>query len=131
MLHFSPWAPVLVAATGCFLVGGLWFSPVMFGNRWIEELDAGDRAEGRAAGALLAVPAALVTAIVFGVLIRSADVHSLGLGVVVGLMVWAAFAVAIHLPAFYLERAPVRTAIDVGHKLIVFVLMGAIIGGWR
>ena len=131
MLHLAPWTQVLVAATCCFLVGGLWFSPLMFGNRWVQELDAGDRAESRVAGALLAVPAALATAVALGVLIRSTDVHSLGMGVVIGLLVWGAFAVAIHLPAFYLEHAPVRTAIDVGHKPIVYVLIGAIIGGWH
>lgn len=104
---------------------------MLFGNRWITELHATDRAGNRAAGALLAVPAAFVSAVVLGVLIRSADVNSIGAGIAVGALVWSAFAVAIHLPAFYLEHAPVRTAIDVGHKLVVYVLMGAIIGAWQ
>jgi hypothetical protein len=31
------WIAILVAATACFLLGGLWYSPVLFGKAWQRE----------------------------------------------------------------------------------------------
>ena len=130
MLHLAPWPAVLVAAAVCFVIGGLWFSPILFGTRWLQELHVANPEASRAVGALLALPAAFVAALVLGLLIRSAGVSSAAGGAGMGVIVWGGFGIAIHLPAIFLERAPARTAIDAGHKFVVYVAMGAIIGAW-
>ena len=131
MLHLAPWGAVIAAAAAGFVIGGIWFSPLLFGTQWLRALDVSDAEGGRAAGALLALPASFVAALVLGILIRSAGVSSAPGGAAVGALVWIAFSVAIHLPAMFLERAPTRAVIDAGHKLAVYVVMGAIIGALR
>lgn len=131
MILFPNFWSVLVAAAICFVAGGLWFSPPFFGNTWIKELDANPKQLNPAAGALLAIPASVIAALGMGVLVASSHVSSVYGGIGIALIVWLAFAVAIHLPAAYLEQAPKRFLIDTGHKLLVYMLMGAILGVWH
>lgn len=130
MLTLAAWPAVLGASLACFVIGGFWFSPLMFGDAWVRELHAESRAENRAVGALLALPAAIVAAFVLGVLIASVGATTAAKGILVGLLVWLGFCAAIHIPAVYLEGRPIRFAIDSGHKLAICVAMGAILGIW-
>ena len=31
------WLAILVAAISAFVVGGIWYSPLMFGNAWMKD----------------------------------------------------------------------------------------------
>jgi len=131
MLTSAPIGAVVAAAASSFVIGGLWFSPLVFGRVWLRELHASELPQSRAVGALLAIPASLGAAFGLGVLIASTHADTLWRGIVLASLVWLAFAVAIHLPAAYLEHAPRRFAIDIGHQLVVFLTMGSILGAWH
>ena len=130
MIHFPSLIGVVAASVIAFGIGGLWFSPALFGNDWLKELHVGDRPVSRSTGALLAIPAAVGSALILGILIESIGSATPLKGVCIGFLIWLGFAVAIHLPAIYLEHAPRRFLIDAGHKLVVFVAMGAALGAW-
>jgi hypothetical protein len=123
---------VLVAAVAGFIVGGVWFAPPVFGTACLRALEISeqDAAKTRAAGIALAFVATLMTAYVLAILVRFAGATTALEGIVIGLLVWLAFAVAIHLPAANLERRPRRFLIDVGHQFVVYLLMGAIVAVW-
>jgi hypothetical protein len=38
MMHGINWLAVLVSAVAAFMLGGLWFSPVMFAKQWVAAL---------------------------------------------------------------------------------------------
>lgn len=128
MISYPTATGVLLAALVCFLIGGLWFSPLLFATPWMEELKVQDQSTNRVMGAAVAIPQSLLSAFVLGTLLASARVTDAGHGILFGLLVWLGFCVAVHLPAAYLEGAPRRFAIDIGHKLAICVAMGAILG---
>jgi hypothetical protein len=121
----------IAAATAAgFLIGGLWFSPVLFAEAWLRELRATDAPKSRTMGAILALPTVFVVACVLGMIVRAAGATTAPEGMAVGALVWVAFAFAVHVPAAYLEGAPRRFLIDAGHKLVLYVVMGAILALW-
>lgn len=130
MIRFASAAPCAVAAALCFVVGGLWFSPALFGRPWVEELHV--RAEpSRALGAMVAIPASIAAAVGLGALTASARVTGLPAALAVAGIVWICFIVGIELPALFLEKAPRRFAIGAGHKLVVLTGMGVVFGLWQ
>ena len=130
MIRFEPFWPTAVAATLCFLIGGLWFSPLLFGKAWMKELHV-DREPSRAVGALLAIPATIAAAVGLGVLTASAHATDVPTALAVAGTVWISFIVGIELPALYLENAPRRFAIGAGHKLVVLTTMAIVYGLWQ
>ena len=125
-------AGVLGAAVAGFVVGGVWFAPPVFGTSWLRALAISDQDAARTRGPNigLAFVATLMTAYVLGLFVRFAGAATALDGIAIGFLVWLAFAFAMHLPAAYLERAPRKFLIDVGHKLVVYLVMGAILAVW-
>jgi len=123
---------VLVAAISSFLVGGLWYSPLLFGPTW--QRAAGDvRKPGDAHPARVfgvSVVFALIAAWVYAVLIPAPASASMallqGLGVGAG-VVGASFGINYQ----FANRPPVLWLIDAGYHTLQFALYGLIIGLWR
>jgi hypothetical protein len=124
-------AGLVAAVVAGFVVGGIWFGPV-FGTSWLRALAISDSeaAKTRVSGIGLAFVGTLVTAYVLGVFVRFAGATSALDGIVIGFLSWLAFAFAIHLPAANLERNPRKFLIDVGHKFVAYLVMGAILSVW-
>ena len=123
----------LAAATVVgFVIGGIWFAPPVFGTAWLRALSISDEdaAKTRGVGIALAFIATLVTAYILGLFVRFAGATSALEGAAIGFLAWLAFAVAVHLPAVNLERQPRRFLIDIGHKLTLYTVMGAILAIW-
>jgi len=123
---------VLAAAVVGFVIGGVWFAPQTFGKAWlrVQAISDQDAAKTQGVGVALAFVATLATAYVLGLFVRFAGATTPVEGATIGLLAWLAFAVAIHLPAANLERKPEKFLIDIGHKLAVYVVMGAILAIW-
>jgi hypothetical protein len=123
---------VLVAALSSFLVGGLWYSPVLFGPTW--QRAAGDvRKPGDAHPArvfglsfLFALAAAFAYALIIPL---AADATSAVLqGVAVGAgLVAASFGINYQ----FANRPSVMWFIDGGYHTVQFALYGLILGLWR
>jgi hypothetical protein len=124
---------VLVAAAATFLVGGLWYSPMLFQRAWMKanNLTEADLAAGG-------------TGRIFGFAFLIAVVMSLNLAMFLNApgttVTWGATAgaltavwVALGIGTFALfERRPAAyTAINGGYWFVSLVLMGAILGAWR
>jgi hypothetical protein len=123
---------VLVAAVSSFLVGGLWYSPVLFGPTWQRAAGdvrkPGDAHPARVFGVSLGF--ALVAAWAYAVLIPAPASTTLALlqGVGVGAaVVGASFGINYQ----FANRPPVLWLIDAGYHTLQFALYGLIIGVWR
>jgi hypothetical protein len=122
---------VLVAALSSFLLGGLWYSKVLFGPRWQRE--AGDTRPGQAHPAKvfgLSFLFALVAAFAYALLIPPAPdagrAVAQGLGVGAG-VVAASFGINYQ----FANRSTVMWLIDGGYHSTQFALYGLILGLWR
>jgi hypothetical protein len=132
MAQINYWA-VLAAAGASFVLGGLWYSPALFYRPWMraaglneEQLRHGNMAKIFGISLLLQIVAAFVLAMFLG---AEADI---AFGASAGFMV-GAFWVATAFGVVYLfERRPVSLLlINGGYNVVVYTVMGVIIGAWH
>jgi Protein of unknown function (DUF1761) len=123
---------VVVAAVSSFLLGGLWYSPALFGRTWQRE--AGDTrkpGEGHPARVFgLSFLFALVAALAYAALIPApstalqAAIQGLALGAGV---VAASFGINYQ----FANRSTKLLLIDGGYHTAQFCIYGLILGLWR
>lgn len=132
MSQLNYWA-VLVAAVAGFFLGGLWYSPALFYKPWLraaglneEQLRHGNMAKIFGVSLLLQLVAAFVLALFIG---AEADI---AFGATAGFMVGAAWVVTAFGVVYLFERRPlVLLLINGGYNVVVYSLMGAILGAWH
>lgn len=120
---------VLLAALSGFLLGGLWYSPALFANKWMalsgqseEKLKSGSMPLIFGGAFLLNLLAALVLALFLGPL---ALPYATLAGLAVGLC-WVTASLGVN---YLFERRPIGLwLINGGYFTIQFTMMGAIIG---
>lgn len=124
---------VVAATVLAFVVGGLWYSPVMFLKAWLAgagltEADTQKGHPGKIYGGAFALT--FVAATLLAVLIG--DHKSLLAGVHWGLIISIGW-VATSLGTNYLfERRSLKLwLVNAGYNVVTFVLMGAVIGMWK
>ena len=129
--------PILVAALAAFLIGALWYSPVLFAKAWVrtngytpERLAAMRANAGRAyAGSFVAF---VVMASVLGLLLRHLGADSTADGAAWGFHAWLGFALPIGFTAnLYSDKPAAAFLIDAGYQLVYMTVMGAILGAWQ
>lgn len=126
------WA-VLLAAIASFILGGLWYSPVLFYKRWMvaaglseEHLRTGSMMRIFGVSLLLQLVASFVLALFLG------PEANLEFGVLAGFMVGSAWVATAFGVVYLFERRSLSLfLINGGYQVIVFTLMGAILGAWR
>jgi hypothetical protein len=133
-MNFNPLA-VLVAAISSFVLGGLWYSRVLFGPAW-----------GRAAGVSMDQPqtgpkhavsvfgvsfvCALIAAVALATNLGPAP--PLRLAVMQGLVIGACFVAACFgINYQFANRSAILWLIDGGYHIVQFVLYGVILGLWH
>ncbi|MFT3735167.1 MAG: DUF1761 domain-containing protein [Rhodocyclaceae bacterium] len=123
---------VFIAAASSFLLGGLWYSPMLFGTAWQREAgDGRKQGEGHPAKVFgLSFLFALIAAFVYALLIpAAADVAQAalqGLGVGAG-VVAASFGINYQ----FANRSTKLWLIDGGYHSVQFLIYGLIIGLWH
>ncbi len=126
------WLAVLVATIVAFVLGGLWYSKVLFGNVWMQEVGLTEEAVNNAnmprtfATTFLLQ---LIAAVAIAALIGNDGNWQLGLqtGLWVGLF-WIATAYGV---TYLFEQRPFRLwLINAGYYVVLYAVMGTIIGAW-
>jgi hypothetical protein len=126
------WA-ILAAAVSAFLLGGLWYSPVLFGAMWKRANGFGTDEPPPPGPKIFAISFLLSLVMSFNLAMFLNDPKTtLGWGATAGFLAgfgWAAMGIGI---VSLFERRPWTYAIvNGGYLTIALVLMGTILGGWR
>jgi hypothetical protein len=124
------WVAVVVAAVACFLLGGLWYSPVLFGKAWQREtgltderLKQGNLALIFGGSFVLALLAAWNFANFLGP--RPNLLFGTAVGFSAGLL-WVASSFGIN---YLFERKTFKLfAINGGYHTLQFTIIGAVLG---
>ncbi len=124
---------VFVAAVVSFLIGGLWYSPIVFANTWMREAglsEAQTRQANMARVFSLSGLAAVVMA--FNLAAFIGPKASLGFGLFAGLAAGVGW-VAMSLGVIYLfeQRSLKLWLINSGYQVLSYGVMGAILGAWK
>jgi len=123
---------VLAAALSSFLLGGLWYSPLLFGTRWQHAAGIAIKQEGghpaRVFG--LSFVFALIAAFAYACLVPvPADALD---AAVQGVLLGAGFvAASFGINYQFANRSTVLWLIDGGYHTVQFGIYGLILGLWR
>jgi hypothetical protein len=120
---------MLLAAVSSFLVGGLWYSPVLFGKVWNAEngSPAGEGHPARIFGISFAF--SMLAAVCFGVLVGPSPelAASIRTGALVGAgLVAASFGINYQ----FAQRSFKLWLIDGGYHALQFLIFGVVFGMW-
>lgn len=125
---------VLAAGVTAFVLGGLWYSPLLFGPAWRRAsgvTDAALAAQSRGKVMLLAFMLTLVMAFNLAAFLNEPST-TLAWGATAGFLAgfgWVALGFGI---VGLFESRPISyVLVNGGYMVVAFVVMGAIIGGWR
>lgn len=126
------WA-VLVAALSTFLIGGVWYSPLLFGKAWMREngfteesLKGGNMAKIFGLTFVLAIIAAVNLAMFMG----PEDKPAMGAmwGFLAGFG-WVATFVGTHY--LFERRSFTLFLINAGYSIVALTTMGVILAAWK
>ncbi len=139
-MRFPPvnYLAVLVAGLVIFMLGGLWYSPVLFAKRWMAlmgKTEADITPEAKASMPMmyaLAFVCSLLTAWVLAVLLN----HFVSLtplrGAMVGALCWLGFAAPTsYATSLFSMQKKELWLINSAYNLVSFVLAGIILAIWR
>ena len=126
------WLAVLAAAISAFLLGGLWYSPALFGKAWQrgagltdEQLKGGNPAKIYGGAFAFSLVAAATFAMFLGkVPAATATAYGLCAG-----LTWVAASFGIN---YLFERRPFGLLlVNGGYHTLQFTLYGLILGWWQ
>lgn len=132
------WA-ILVATLSTFVIGGLWYSPVLFGNAWMnaagvseQEIQQGNKAKIFGLAFIFELIMAFNLAMFLTGSPEAAEQMNAGAGAFYGFLTgfgWIFFALAVN--SLYEQRSWKYIFINGGYWTIAFTVMGLIIGAWK
>ena len=126
--------PVFVATFAAFTIGGLWYSPLLFAKAWMRtnnftEADLGKGSQVK----ILSIAFVLTLLMAFNLAAFLANPGTTTkFGAAAGFAAgfgWVALGFGV--VALFERRSFKYVLINGGYMTVAFVVMGAIIGGWR
>ena len=133
---------IVVAAIVIFILGGLWYSPVLFAKKWIA-LQGRTEEQVRAQAASANMPVLYVSAFVCAFLTAWVMAHLIahmaaitevnaGHGAMFGVVCWLGFAAPTsYATAIFSGKPKQLWFIDTSYNLVSFALAGIILAVWR
>jgi Protein of unknown function (DUF1761) len=128
---------VLVSGAVIFMLGGLWYSPVLFAKRWVALIGRTEEELKANAGAmrtnyLFVFLCGMVTAWVMALVVGNFAPASTVDGALIGALCWLGFAGATSFgSALFSGKPKALWLIDSGFNLAAFVVAGIILARWR
>jgi hypothetical protein len=147
-MPFPPvnWLAILVAAIVIFILGGLWYSPMLFSKKWMalqNKTEEQAQAEMASANMPLMYVSAFITALITAVVMAHILSHLVagpdyGIhagaahGAMFGFLCWLGFAApSSYATALFSGKPKQLWLIDSTYNLVSFGLAGAILAVWR
>jgi hypothetical protein len=126
------WLAVALAAVSAFLVGGLWYSPLLFGKPWARLVGLTDAQQGQ--GVARVFGGAFVCAAIASVNLAFfiGDAGGVAFGTMAGFAAGLGWVATGLTTTMLFERRPgALIAIDAGYHVVALTLMGFILGAWK
>ena len=121
---------VLLAGIVTFVLGALWYSPVMFGKEWMKLADV-KKAKNNPAHFIGGFVSTLVMIYIFAYIMEMFVITTILSGVTFGLLVWLGFVGTITFGSVLWERKPWKLyLLNNAYHLISFAIIGAILAAY-
>ena len=127
------WLAILVAGISAFVLGGVWYSPALFGNAWMKENrltleDVKKGNKGKIFGWSFIL--SLIMAANLGMYLNAPGIN-LSQGILYGFLTGIWIFCGIAIVGLFEHKSARYIFINGGYMLLGLTLMGAIIGVWR
>jgi hypothetical protein len=124
---------ILVATIAYFMIGGTWYSPVLFANAWMKESKVvPDKSKGIAQLLVVTFFITLFMVFILAYFINTSGADSLQKGLLTGLLAGLGFvATTIGITFLYEGRTIKLFLIDAGYHVTGLIVAGGILGMWR
>lgn len=124
---------IFVAALSTFLIGGLWYSPVLFSNAWMKENGFTEEdLKGANMALIFGSSFVLELIIAFNLAAFLGESSDIVWGITAGALAgigWVAASMGI---TYLFERKSMKLfLINAGFHMLAFIVMGAILGVWK
>lgn len=128
------WLAVIAAALANFAVGGLWYSPALFGKAWMRANEFSQEDLGKGNPALIYGVSALFCLIMAANLAAFVSFEGATFGFIVGASIaaglgWAALGLGV--VALFERRSWTYILVNGGYLTVAFAVMGVILALWR
>jgi hypothetical protein len=127
------WLAVLVAGISAFVLGGVWYSPALFGKAWmkenkmsVEDVQKGNKGKIFGWSFILS----LVMAVNLAMFLNDAKI-GLEMGIVYGLLTGLWIFCGIAIVALFELKSARYIFVNGGYMVVALGMMGAIIGAWK
>lgn len=128
------WLAVIAAAVSTFVIGGLWYSPILFGKVWMKANGFSEEQLSGGSPAIIFGVSGLFALVMAANLAAFLNFDGLTLGFAVGAGVAAGLgfaAMGLGIVALFERRNFTYILINGGYLTVAFAVMGLIIGVWR
>lgn len=127
------WLAIIAATLLSFVIGSLWYSPVLFGKIWMKEVQLNEEQMKNSNMALIFGTAFLLIFIsMFNLAMFLGPKSDLSFGLMAGFLTgfgWVATSIGV---LYLFERRSLKLFfINSGYHIVCFTLSGAIIGSWK
>ena len=127
------WLAVLIAGISAFILGGVWYSPALFGKSWMKEnnFTVDDVQKGNK-GKIFGWSFVLSMVMAANLAMFLADpTIDLAMSIVYGFLTGTWIFCGIAIVGLFEHKSARYIFINGGYMLVALSLMGAIIGAWR
>ncbi len=131
--NLNLWA-VLVASLSSFVIGSIWYSPILFGKKWMKlnGFTEDDLKEGLPMPVVFGTSFVMYLLAAFSLGMFLGTSANIGFGIFAGAMIAVFWIGTSKLNNVLFERQKFSLfLIHAGYDLVSFIVMGAIIGGWQ
>jgi hypothetical protein len=129
---------VIVATLAHYILGGLWYSPLLFGNKflqiinWSPEKIAEMGNQSHAKELAIAFVLSLVLVYVLAHFVQYTKATTAMAGIQTAFWLWLGFVVTTQLPTVLFEQRPLGLfLINVSYQFVGCAIAGAILAIWR
>jgi len=126
---------VFVSTVLIFLLGGLWYSPLLFAKQWMSVINKSEeelKKDAKPTNYLVAFLQGLISVYILAIFISWAQAATLGSGAWIGFMCWFGFAGTTSLVhSIFGGRNSKLWMIDSGYTLVSFIIAGIILAVWK
>ena len=129
---------VLVSAIVSFIIGGLWYSPLLFGNAWMKSGGFSEKniekAKKKGMGKLYFITfiASLLMAFVLSHFVQYLTAQTFSEGMQAGFWIWLGFIVPVLLGGVLWEGKSLKFyLINIAYWLVNLIIIGGLLAVWR
>ena len=134
MLGNINYLAVLTATFITMILGALWYSPILFGNKWMKLMGFTEeqlKEDGSAKEMMISVVTSLIEAVVLASLILMTGADTIFQGIHLGAMIGIGIIAMVNLSNAMFNRVPLKLwLIGSGYRLVYFMINGALLAVW-